>query len=220
MSEQTSTRSADDPDYVFISEKPPGSSSVLWPIVVDELNQQFKSSKPEDKRVFDLGCGNGSLMVELQKLGYDVSGVDPSDSGIEYGKNRSENIRIEMGSAYDDLAATWGQFPALVSLEVVEHVYAPRTFAKTAFELLEPGGTAIISTPFHGYWKNLLLAATGRLDKHFTALWDHGHIKFWSVKTLGELLKEIGFTDIRFRFAGRFYPFSMSMVAIARRPNA
>jgi hypothetical protein len=44
---------------------------------------------------------------------------------------------------------------------------------------------------------------TGKMDAHFTALWDHGHIKFWSIKTLGELLREAGFTDIRFERVGR-----------------
>jgi len=72
----------------------------------------------------------------------------------------------------------------VLSLEVVEHLYAPRHYARTVFELLRPGGVAVISTPYHGYWKNLALALMGKLDAHFTALWDHGHIKFWSVRTL------------------------------------
>jgi hypothetical protein len=41
-----------------------------------------------------------------------------------------------------------------------------------------------IMTPCHGYFKNLLLALTGKLDAHHDPLWDHGHIKFWSVPTL------------------------------------
>ena len=70
--------------------------------------------------------------------------------------------------------------------------------AKTLYDLAESSGTAIVSTPYHGYWKNLALAITGRMDAHFTALWDHGHIKFWSMKTLGALLFEAGFRDISF----------------------
>ena len=80
------------------------------------------------------------------------------------------------------------------------------------------GGTAILSTPYHGYWKNLALALTGRMDQHFTALWDHGHIKFWSMDTLGELLWEAGFVDVRFERVGRIPPLAKSMIAIARKP--
>jgi 2-polyprenyl-6-hydroxyphenyl methylase/3-demethylubiquinone-9 3-methyltransferase len=106
----------------------------------------------------------------------------------------------------------------VLSLEVVEHVYAPRDYARTVFDVLSPGGVAIVSTPYHGYWKNLALALTGRMDRHFTALWDHGHIKFWSMTTLGELLREAGFVDIRFQRVGRVPALAKSMIAVARRP--
>lgn len=61
----------------------------------------------------------------------------------------------------------------------------------------------IISTPYHGYLKNLALAITGKMDMHFTALWDGGHIKFWSVKSLTQLLDEFGFKVVEFRGSGR-----------------
>lgn len=97
-------------------------------------------------------------------------------------------------------------------------MYFPRQYAATLFSLLESGGTAIVSTPYHGYWKNLAMAVTGKMDAHFTVLWDHGHIKFWSVKTLGELLREAGFADIRFERVGRIPALAKSMIAIARKP--
>ena len=96
-------------------------------------------------------------------------------------------------------------------------MYFPRHYAKTLYDLVEDGGSAIVSTPFHGYLKNIAMAVSGSLDAHFTVLWDHGHIKFWSKATLTTLLLDAGFRDVRWRFAGRVYPFSKSMIAIARR---
>ena len=101
---------------------------------------------------------------------------------------------------------------------MVEHVFDPRHYARTLFDLLEPGGTAIVSTPYHGYLKNIALAVSGKLDRHFTALWDGGHIKFWSIETLGILLREAGFADIRFNRVGRIPVLAISMMAIARKP--
>jgi 2-polyprenyl-6-hydroxyphenyl methylase/3-demethylubiquinone-9 3-methyltransferase len=106
----------------------------------------------------------------------------------------------------------------VVSLEVVEHCFYPRKFAATVFGLVEDGGIAIVSTPYHGYWKNLALALAGRMDAHFGALWDGGHVKFFSERTLRALLEEAGFTDVAFVGAGRIAPFAKSMIAIARRP--
>jgi 2-polyprenyl-6-hydroxyphenyl methylase/3-demethylubiquinone-9 3-methyltransferase len=165
----------------------------------------------------DLGCGSGATVNMLAELGIEVVGVDPSESGIALARAAYPACRFEIGSAYDDLASGLGRFPLVVSLEVVEHCYDPRRFARTLFDLVAPGGTAIVSTPYHGYLKNLALAATGKLDKHFTALWDGGHIKFFSISTLRQLLAEAGFQDIRFIRVGRIPPLAKSMVAIASK---
>lgn len=170
-------------------------------------------------RLFDLGCGNGSVAASFAENGWDVTGVDPSFEGISAAKAAHPHLLLEAGSAYDDLVSRYGRFPLVISLEVVEHVYAPKDYARTLFDLVEPGGSAIISTPYHGYLKNLALAVTGKMDSHFTALWDHGHIKFWSIPTLTTLLKEVGFESVRFVRVGRVPPLAKSMIAIARRPQ-
>jgi 2-polyprenyl-6-hydroxyphenyl methylase/3-demethylubiquinone-9 3-methyltransferase len=169
-------------------------------------------------RIFDLACGNGSVCANLRALGYDVTGVDPSVEGIGRARNAHPDLNVHVGSAYDPLASLYGRFPLVVSLEVVEHVYAPRDYARTLFDLVEPGGMAVVSTPYHGYWKNLALAVTGRMDAHFTALWDHGHIKFWSMKTLGALLAEAGFGAPEWHRVGRVPPLAAAMIAAVRKP--
>jgi hypothetical protein len=47
-------------------------------------------------------------------------------------------------------------------------------------------------------------------------LWDGGHIKFWSKKTLSELLKREGFEVIDFHGVGRLPYLWKSMVLIAK----
>jgi 2-polyprenyl-3-methyl-5-hydroxy-6-metoxy-1,4-benzoquinol methylase len=208
----TTTESA----YRWTDAKKEDSHSYLLPTLISAL-QNLNLPAPAEKRVFDLGCGNGSIGHELSKLGWQVTGVDPSREGILHANRSYPNLALTVGSAYDDLAERHGQFSAVVSMEVVEHVYFPRKWASTLFDLVIPGGTAIVSTPYHGYFKNLVMAATGTLDKHFTALWDHGHIKFWSVDTLGQLLTEAGFVDIRFHRVGRIPPLAKSMVVVCKR---
>jgi 2-polyprenyl-6-hydroxyphenyl methylase/3-demethylubiquinone-9 3-methyltransferase len=169
-------------------------------------------------RIFDLGCGNGSVAAALAHRGFEVIGVDPSEQGITEANRQYPGLHLSVASAYDDLTSHYGRFPVVISLEVVEHLYFPRRYAQTIFDLLEPGGRAIVSTPYHGYWKNLILAAAGKMDAHFTALWDHGHIKFWSVATLRTLLREAGFSDVRFTRVGRIPILAKSMVATATKP--
>jgi 2-polyprenyl-3-methyl-5-hydroxy-6-metoxy-1,4-benzoquinol methylase len=202
-------------DYRFDGAKANCTSRYVWPALEQELATLKLGA---GTRVFDLGCGNGALAAHLHALGFDVSGVDPSHCGIQNAARHHPELHLSLGSCYDDLAAQYGRFPVVVSLEVVEHVFDPSHFAVTLFDLVGPGGTAFVSTPYHGYLKNVALAVTGKLDSHFTALWDGGHIKFFSIKTLGTLLTEAGFRDVRFRRIGRVPALAKSMLAIARRP--
>jgi 2-polyprenyl-6-hydroxyphenyl methylase/3-demethylubiquinone-9 3-methyltransferase len=202
--------------YKYSSEKPSHTGEYLWTPVFEILDDEVSKSD----EVFDLGCGNGAFTSALNKEGYDVIGVDPSEEGIRKGRDAYPDIDLHVGSAYDDLRSEYGTFPAVVSLEVVEHVYYPRKYAGCVYDLLQPGGVAILSTPYHGYWKNLALALAGKMDDHFTALWTHGHIKFWSRDTLGKLLREVGFQEVVFRRVGRIPPLAKSMIAVARKPTA
>jgi len=192
------------------------SHDILLPTVQLLLNSL--RIRPDERRLFEVGCGNGSVAHTLSQAGWDVTGVDPSTEGVAQAREAYPELKLARGSAYDGLAARYGQFPVVLSLEVVEHVYAPRDYARTIFDLVADGGFAILSTPYHGYWKNLALAVTGKMDAHFTALWDHGHIKFWSIKTLTELLTETGFVDICYKRVGRIPSLAKSMIAIARKP--
>lgn len=174
----------------------------------------------KDDPLFEVGSGNGSVANVLSQRGYSVIGVEPSGEGVANANKAYPHLKIAEGSGYDDLAAQYGTYKVVFSLEVIEHVYAPRVFAKCCFDLVEPGGHLILSTPYHGYLKNLALALTGKFDSHFTALWDHGHIKFWSVQTLSELLEEAGFDIVETVRVGRIPPLAKSMFLLARKPGA
>jgi len=191
------------------------SHDYLLPAAIGALKRT--SSSVREKSLFDLGCGNGAVTNYIAELGYRVAGVDPSVEGVTQANSHYPNLNIKSGSAYDDLRSQFGRFSYVLSIEVVEHLYSPKIFASNVYNLLDDGGYAIITTPYHGYLKNLALAATNKFDKHFTAMWDHGHIKFWSINTLTQLLKEAGFKSIEFERIGRIPPLAKSMMAIARK---
>ncbi len=71
--------------------------------------------------------------------------------------------------------------------------------------------------PYRIINRNLALALAGKFDHHWSPLWDGGHIKFWSEKTLLELLEETGFSSVDFVRVGRIPPLAKSMIAIARK---
>jgi 2-polyprenyl-3-methyl-5-hydroxy-6-metoxy-1,4-benzoquinol methylase len=153
-------------------------------------------------------------------MGFDVTGFDTSTSGVSHAQMAHSGARFVVASAYEELRERVGdEFDACVCVEVIEHLFDPRTFVSRVFDVLRPAGLFILTTPYHGYLKNLALAVTGKMDSHFTALWDGGHIKFWSRTTLTRLLQEQGFEVVRVEGVGRVAFLWKSMIVTARKPS-
>ncbi len=201
------------PTYGYSDSSATQANAELWPA----LEKIVRSRQWGERRAFDLGCGNGATGNFLSTLGFEVTGVDLSESGIEIAQRAFPRVKTSIGNVYDNLAGQYGAFPLVISLEVVEHCFDPHSFAKTFISLIAPGGIGVLSTPYHGYLKNVALALSGKMDGHFTALWPNGHIKFFSVKTLDKLLREAGASDIRFELVGRIPPLAKSMIAILQQ---
>ncbi|HBS29820.1 MAG TPA: SAM-dependent methyltransferase [Phycisphaerales bacterium] len=172
-------------------------------------------------RVLDVGCGNGHMCAEYVKTGATVVGFDISQAGVEIARRSVPGARFEAMAIRPDALLRLGEepFDIVLSTEVVEHLYAPEEWARCCFNALRPGGTLIATTPHHGYLKNLVISLTNKWDAHWHPAEEGGHIKFWSERTLGNMLREIGFAELRFSGAGRVPMLWKSMVVAARRPT-
>jgi 2-polyprenyl-3-methyl-5-hydroxy-6-metoxy-1,4-benzoquinol methylase len=173
------------------------------------------------KNVLDAGCGNGSFDRRLMEAGYHVYGVDASEEGIRHARKYAADRFFVMDFSSDPWPEPIenAEIDTIVSTEVIEHLYDPKHYLRRCRDILgnnPDGGHLIVSTPYHGYLKNLAIALAGKFDKHFTVLWDGGHIKFWSKKTLTRALEDAGFEVVGFTGAGRLPWLWKSMVIQAR----
>ncbi len=167
------------------------------------------------RTICDLGCGNGHITGRLAALGYQVTGVDASASGIQIAQRTYPGVEFVHALIDSDLSL--GQFDLVISSDVIEHLYRPSDLLEAAVSQLKPSGQILLGTPYHGYLKNLALAATGKMDAHFSALHDGGHIKFFSVNTLSQLMRAHGFDDLHFTFYGRAPWLWKNMICHARK---
>lgn len=194
-------------EYAYQSNQNSHNHDYTIPLLLQLIDRhvQTLAEKKKKLRILDLGCGNGSLSNFLTQKGYDVVGVEESKSGIEIAAKNFPDCQFIQGSIYDlPYHRLEEKFDIIISMDVIEHLFYPKELVRVARNCLKLGGRLILSTPYHGYFKNIALSVSGKMDKHFTCLWDGGHIKFFSVPTLTELLESEKYQDIQFTFAGRF----------------
>jgi 2-polyprenyl-3-methyl-5-hydroxy-6-metoxy-1,4-benzoquinol methylase len=206
------TSKAAEYEYQYQGSTLTHTYSYLTVPLLSMLTEKAKSGA----RVLDLGCGNGSLSHIIAQQGYEVVGVEESASGIAIASQSFPDCQFIQASIYDSpKPELLNAFDIIIAVEVIEHLFYPKELVRLARKCLKPGGHLILTTPYHGYLKNLILALSGKMDSHFSVLWDGGHIKFFSVKTLTELLETEAYTDIRFKFAGRLPYLWKSMLCCA-----
>lgn len=171
-------------------------------------------------KVLDLGCGNGAASASIAAAGHHVTAVDVSADGIEIAKRAWPKVRFEVASIYDEALVEVldeSGFDCVVSLDVVEHLFFPSKLIMLAHSLLTDRGMLVLSTPYHGYWKNLALSLTGAWDKHFSVHQDGGHIKFFSPDSLTSMVRGCGFREISVKGRGRLPGLWKTMILVARK---
>lgn len=174
----------------------------------------------KERCILDIGCGNGALARLLLQKGYNAYGTDASEQGISIAKKTHPDRFYLQDLSKDDLPVELQsqRFDTIISTEVIEHLYDPQQFIRFCKQVLlkNGGGELILTTPYHGYLKNLLISITGKWDSHADPLWIGGHIKLWSKKTLFKLLESQGFEVTDFKGCGRYSYFWKSMMIKAK----
>ncbi|SET06052.1 Methyltransferase domain-containing protein [Salinibacillus kushneri] len=106
-------------------------------------------------RVLDLSCGAGYgtqfIAKRLKNEIHEVIGIDIDKDVIHYAKGRYHHPKASyyVKDATDpSLPQQLGQFDSIISFETLEHIAKEEKLLQNYYQLLKPGGTLIVSTPF------------------------------------------------------------------------
>ncbi len=116
----------------------------------------------EKGRLLDVGCGNGSLLVQMRQLGWDVAGIEPDGKAVSVARERF-GLEVFQGSL-EEAKFPNEHFDAITMNHVIEHVQDPIGLLKECRRVIKPGGKIIVVTPniqslgfylFGQHWRGL-----------------------------------------------------------------
>lgn len=182
--------------------------------LTEERTELFLRMVPRKSKVLDLGCGNGSASQLLVAGGLTVVGLDISHDALMKGHKLDTSLCVAQATCDGPLPLASESFDAVYCTEVIEHVLDPETLIRESYRVLKPSGVLFVSAPYHGRIKNILLA-TAAFEEHFDVL--GGHIRFFTLRSLRNLLQGNNFQVERIWRLGRFRPIWMDMAFLARK---
>jgi len=176
--------------------------------------------------VLDLGCGRARLGLEVQRLGYTVTGIDNSPVACATARTRiSEVIELDftkLTAVADTLKER--KFDWIMAADVLEHTPDPKTTLSFYRRYLKPDGRLIVSLPNVAVWDNRLRLLFGRFDYRDSGVMDRTHLRFFTFRTARELVSEAGFTPMRTTWeagiARAFLPLLKRLVTREAAPGA
>jgi ubiquinone/menaquinone biosynthesis C-methylase UbiE len=112
------------------------------------------------RSVLDVGCGTGSLARRLTGLGYEVTGVDPSEGMLDVLRARTPQVRAVHGSG-TELPFEPDSFDVVLSVATFHHIAEPAAVRATLAEMTRvsrPGGRIVVwdHNPRNPYWSQLM----------------------------------------------------------------
>lgn len=170
-----------------------------------------------DSKVLDVGCGRGEFCrFFAETYGCETLGIDLSKRGIAYAQKQHPDLEFMAVPADALLPDYAGYFDLVFSSEVIEHLFDVGGYLKAIHGLLKPGGSFVLTTPYHGLIKNVLIDL-----KNYSGHYDPEgqHIRFFDTKGLTGCLRRYGFHVETLTGYGRPWPLWKSFFVVARRED-
>jgi SAM-dependent methyltransferase len=108
------------------------------------LPDEFLPRTPGFQKALEIGCGNGSRMLELGRL-WDVEGVEWDPRSVEIAR-RKTGVRVFQGD-FRSLDLPLGQYGMILLHHVFEHLDDPKNALQRIKELLAPNGRVVLVYP-------------------------------------------------------------------------
>ena len=187
-----------------------------------EVRDDVTSYFPDTVRdVLDIGCGRGATGRFLkERFDCRVTGVELNPLvAREAARHLYKVIHGDI-----ETARVEGCYDVVLALDIVEHLVSPHELLTRVPGLLTPGGRAILSIPNVGHYSVVEDLVAGRWDYVPMGLLCYTHVRFFTRRTLEDLLSRSGIVDFEIfprktelpsHFASLCAPFTTDLASLS-----
>jgi 2-polyprenyl-3-methyl-5-hydroxy-6-metoxy-1,4-benzoquinol methylase len=150
---------------------------------------------PDAKSILEFGCGEAPLGAALKvRQKCRVVGIEIDPRAAAVAKKRIDDVYC--GDAREIVSIIHEKFDWIIGGDIVEHLDEPWSFLADLRKVCAPGGHLLLSIP------NIANAAVvsdlirGRFDYVYMGLTCVGHLRFFTKRTIEEMLSIAGWTVV------------------------
>ncbi len=129
------------------------------------------------KKILDFGCASGNYCLELNRRGFDCTGVDINEEYIKTAISRGVNALF----IKDSLPFADKSFDTVILFEILEHVKCPLEILKEAKRVARKN--VLLTVP-----NNTEFEILKRANLTYEHMLEEDHINFFTVESLPKLL--------------------------------
>lgn len=138
-------------------------------------------------RLLDVGCGSGDWLLDMQRRGWRVEGLDFDENAVAVARNRGLDVAV---GSLEEQSFQHNRFDAITLSHVIEHVPDPVQTLTECAKILKPGGRLVLFTPnadslSHRFFK-----------ESWRGLEPPRHLHLFSLQSMRRALEEAGFKSI------------------------
>ncbi|HMK64273.1 MAG TPA: class I SAM-dependent methyltransferase [Thermodesulfobacteriota bacterium] len=174
-------------------------------ITQEKPAEYFEHSRPEIaalipsgcRTLIDVGCAGGALgaLLKTQHPNLEVRGIEPVADQAEKARALLDDVLI--GNADAPLPENWPRPDCIVLADVIEHLIDPWETLRLWQKRLTTGGWLILSVPNVGHKSIISGLIRGTWDYAPEGILDRTHLRFFTRRSLMDLLNQTGFRLIR-----------------------
>ncbi len=157
---------------------------------------QWLTDRSREISLLELGCGEGNLLVEAERRGYRVTGIEHSLRAAAHAQARLQKGRVLHGELADQSLPD-ESFDVCVLVDAIERLRDPRATLRMLWQKLRPNGLIFIATPSRESW-------TARLMGSYWTESKTERLSYFNRRTLETLLWQVGFENLSATPGGKY----------------